>query len=230
MSHLRWLLLAAFLPALCLSLLFRDHLTSLFSHILEIISGSGVAGVALFIGLYVITCLLLLPGFILTYGAGVIFGLKLGIIAVSLGVTLGAAASFLAGRYLLRDWVETRAQHLEKLEGLKQATRMRGWMVVLLARLCPVVPFRISNYVFALTEVPFINFVLATFVGTLPGVCLYVHLGTLIGELGRVRGLHNLSAEEYQAYVRGVVGLVVLFLVALLLTRLATKRLEEISA
>jgi membrane protein DedA with SNARE-associated domain len=45
----------------------------------------------------------MLPGAILTIGAGFIFGLGRGFLAVSAGSTLGAALAFLVGRFLARD-------------------------------------------------------------------------------------------------------------------------------
>lgn len=42
---------------------------------------------------------LLLPGLVLSLGAGAVFGLQLGLLAVWLGATIGETISFLLGRY-----------------------------------------------------------------------------------------------------------------------------------
>ena len=44
-------------------------------------------------------------------------------------------------------------------------------------RLCPVVPFAVSNYFLGLGDTPFLPFLVATVVGTLPWVVLNVALG-----------------------------------------------------
>jgi uncharacterized membrane protein YdjX (TVP38/TMEM64 family) len=60
-----------------------------------------------------------------------------------------------------------------------KAIRRRGWKVVLLLRLSPVVPFSISNYLYGLTAVPFVPYVFASWAGMLPGTLLYVYLGVV---------------------------------------------------
>lgn len=43
---------------------------------------------------------LLLPGLVLSLGAGAVFGLQLGLLAVWLGATIGETIAFLLGRYV----------------------------------------------------------------------------------------------------------------------------------
>jgi len=75
---------------------------------LEWVQGVGLWGPACVVGLYVVACLLFIPGSLLTLGAGFLFGVVWGTVTVSLGSTLGATAAFLVGRRLARDWVEQK--------------------------------------------------------------------------------------------------------------------------
>src|SRR5690349_20349925 len=64
---------------------------------------------AIFFAIYVAVTGLSLPGAtIMTLVAGAVFGLAWGTLIVSLASTIGATLSFLASRYLLRDWVQRR--------------------------------------------------------------------------------------------------------------------------
>src|SRR5687768_16238948 len=47
-----------------------------------------------FIIIYIIACLTFFPGFILTMGAGILFGVAKGTLYVSIGATIGAAFAF----------------------------------------------------------------------------------------------------------------------------------------
>ena len=75
---------------------------------LDGIAGLGPWGPPLFVVLDILATVLFLPGWILTLGAGVVFGVIKGSILVSVGATLGAMAAFLVGRYLARGWVAGR--------------------------------------------------------------------------------------------------------------------------
>ena len=63
------------------------------------IGGLGVWGPVVLALLYVVATVLFVPGTILTFVAGAIFGLALGTVTVSIGSTLGACAAFLIARY-----------------------------------------------------------------------------------------------------------------------------------
>jgi len=60
----------------------------------------GPWGIGLFAIVYALAAIFFVPGSALTIGAGVIYGLGWGFVAVSAGSTLGAAGAFLVARYL----------------------------------------------------------------------------------------------------------------------------------
>jgi uncharacterized membrane protein YdjX (TVP38/TMEM64 family) len=74
-----------------------------------------------FIVFYVMACVLVLPGSLLTLAAGFLFGLGYGFAIVSLASTLGATCAFLVGRFLARDWVAVKLQGLPKFAALDAA-------------------------------------------------------------------------------------------------------------
>lgn len=132
-----------------------------------------------FVLLYVGACVALLPASILTVGAGWAFGVVKGTILVSIGATLGAIAAFLVGRYLARDWVRRKIGHRPAFIVIDKAVAEEGWKIVFLTRLAPVFPFFLMNYGYGLTRVPLGHYVLATWIGILPGSTLFVYLGSL---------------------------------------------------
>ena len=139
----------------------------------------GVAGILIFLGVYAAATVLLVPGSILTIGAGFAFGLWKGLLAVSAGSTLGAALAFLVARLVARDKVETIARQNEKFRRIDNAIGKEGAKLIFLLRLSPVIPFNLSNYLYGLTSVRFWSYVLASWVGMIPGTFLYVYIGVV---------------------------------------------------
>ena len=95
----------------------------------------------LFVGVYIVATVLCLPGFILTLGAGAVFGVAKGIVTVSVAATLGATAAFLVGRYLARAAVARRLEAHPRLRAIDETVAREGWKIVGLARLSPAFPF-----------------------------------------------------------------------------------------
>ena len=184
-----------------------------------LVTGRGVAGAVLYGAVYVLGALLFVPGSILTIGAGYVFGLLWGTVLVSLASVTAAALAFLTARHLARERVEKAARRNEKFRAIDGAIGKNGWKVVGLLRLSPIVPFSLSNYVYGLTAVAFVPYILASWVGMLPGTFLYVYLGSAGRNLGEMK-----SAGEW-ALLGG--GLVATIVVTVLLTRVAKKELKK---
>ncbi len=189
------------------------------------ISRLGPFGFLIFAGLYILACVLMLPGSILTLGAGALFGVAKGSIVVSVAATLGASCAFLVGRYLARDWVAARIAGNPRFRAVDEAVATEGWKIVLLTRLSPVFPFNFLNYAFGLTKVTLRDYLFASWLGMIPGTVMYVYVGSLAGDLARVgAGGHDRTAGEWIVYG---VGLLATVLVTVLVTRVARKALAS---
>src|SRR5207248_5342359 len=99
---LRWILAAAVVALLVVGgrlLPLREWLRAF----ADWVSGLGPAGYLLYVAGYVAATVLLLPAWLMTIAAGIVFGLWRGVAVVSVGSTAGAAASFLIARHLARE-------------------------------------------------------------------------------------------------------------------------------
>lgn len=192
---------------------------------LEWVRGLGAWGPVLVAASYVVACLLFVPGSVLTMGSGFLFGVALGTATVSVGSTLGAAAAFLAGRTLARGVVEAKVAGSPKFRAIDRAIERHGFKIVLLTRLSPVFPFNLLNYAYGLTGVSFWRYVLASWIGMLPGTVMYVYLGAT------VRNLSDLAAGRIEAgtahYILFGIGLAATVAVTALVTRAARAALRE---
>ena len=157
---------------------------------LEWIQLNPVPGLFVFILVYFAATILFIPGSILTLGAGFVFamafglglGLLLGTLAVFVGASAGAVLAFLIGRFLLRGWVTRLTKKYTIFQALDKALAQKGFRIMALLRLSPIIPFSILNYVAGTTAVGFWEYVLALF-AILPGTILFVFLGASAGSL-----------------------------------------------
>jgi uncharacterized membrane protein YdjX (TVP38/TMEM64 family) len=146
-------------------------------NVLEQVRSAGPWGPLVMIAVYMVGSVLFVPGSILTIGAGFIFGIPLGTATVSIGSTLGAGTAFLLARTLLRDWIGGRITAHPRFRALDEAVAGQGFKIVLLTRLSPLLPFNLLNYAFGLTKVRLRDYMLASWIGMLPGALLYVSIG-----------------------------------------------------
>ena len=153
---------------------------------LEWVRSLGAWGPVALAAIYVVATVLMVPGSLLTLGAGFCFDLVVGCVTVSIASTLGATAAFLVGRTLARRVVEARVAGNPKFRALDHAVGERGFTIVLLTRLSPILPFNLLNYAFGLTRVRLRDYVLASWLGMMPGTVLYVYFGTLVKELAQL--------------------------------------------
>src|SRR6185436_3155498 len=158
-SRARWIALALLLAALFVAvrLLPVDEWLRAFQHR---VAGTGAWGGIVYGLVYVVAALLFVPGALLTIGAGLVFGLLWGTVIVSAASTTTAALAFLIARHLARDRVAAAARQNPRFEAIDRAVAEKGWKVVALLRLSPVVPFNLSNYLYGLTPVGFAPYVL----------------------------------------------------------------------
>ena len=189
------------------------------------IDGLGPWGAVLFIALYVVACVILLPGSVLTLGAGVVFGLVKGSVIVSVAATLGATAAFLVGRYLARDWVARKIEGNEKFKSIDDAVAREGWKIVGLTRLSPVFPCNLLNYAYGLTKVSLRDYFFASWVGMLPGTVMYVYLGSLAGSLAALG--HQGGGRTPAQWALYAVGLGATIAVTVYVTRIARATLAK---
>jgi len=206
----------------------RNGLTLL----VEYLRGFGATGLVALSAFYVVACVLMLPGSLLTLGAGWLaaaiwpenpaLALAGGTAAVSVGSVAGATTAFLLGRTLMRDWVAERIAGNARFSRLDTAIGVHGFKMTLLVRLSPAFPFNLLNYALGLTRVSLRDYVLASWIGMLPGTIMYVYLGATIATLS--------SRPEAGGYGRTLLllaGHAATVVLVVLITRIARKALNE---
>lgn len=189
------------------------------------VEAQGAWGPLIVFAMVVVAVIFILPGVVFTLGSGFLFGVVVGSTVIILATTLGAAIAFLIARYFFNDGVTNYLRHHERLAVIQRELAGQGWKVVMLTRLVPFFPFKLSNYFFGVTDFTFRGFVLGTFLGIIPYSVLNVYIGSLASDLANIgHGERSRTTLEWIVYALG-------FLAALIavfqLTRIARQALAK---
>jgi uncharacterized membrane protein YdjX (TVP38/TMEM64 family) len=190
------------------------------------IEGLGPAGMGVYTLLYIVACVFFIPGSLLTLGAGAIYGVVTGSLLVSVSSTLGATAAFLVGRYVARSWVAHKIEGNARFSAIDNAVADEGWRIVGLTRLSPVFSFNLLNYAYGLTRVSLKEYVLASWIGMMPGTVMYVYIGSLAGDLASV-GTESTEAPSAARWAINIIAFLATVLVTVYVTKIAKKALAE---
>ncbi|KAB2048740.1 hypothetical protein ERO13_A13G115700v2 [Gossypium hirsutum] len=156
---------------------YKDQINAFLNQFSTFIEGYGPAGYALFVAVYAGLEVLAIPAIPLTMSAGLLFGSVIGTILVSISGTVAASIAFLIARYFARERILKLVEGNKKFLAIDKAIGENGFRVVTLLRLSPLLPFSLGNYLYGLTSVKFVPYVLGSWLGMLPGTWAYVSAG-----------------------------------------------------
>ncbi|SFU01136.1 Uncharacterized membrane protein YdjX, TVP38/TMEM64 family, SNARE-associated domain [Pseudovibrio denitrificans] len=125
---------------------------------------------------YTLAVALSFPGAsLLTIAGGFLFGWFFGGLLTVVAATIGAALLFIAAKTSVGATLKERAGPF--LDKMSEGFRKNAFSYLLFLRLTPVFPFWLVNIAPALFHVPLTTYLIATFVGIIPGTFAYAFVG-----------------------------------------------------
>lgn len=120
------------------------------------------------------------PVAVLALAGGLLFGLWRGSLYTFLGAVLNCTLMFFLARHVGRAQVEAMLR--KKLNPLWQQRLQNlngsgGFLLLIVLRLIPAVPYNLINYAFGLTAMPFGTYILASAIGIIPGTLAFINIG-----------------------------------------------------
>jgi len=168
-----------------------SHLSK--ARIQALVSGFGLLAPVVHVVIYAVGTTALVPATVFTLIGAVVFGKFLGGIYNLAGATGGAVLSFLAARYLGRDFAARWVRG--KLRDLDVKAEQHGFILISYLRLA-YAPFAPLNYAAGLTRIRFEDYFLGTVIGMLPGMFI---ITCLVDELTNLRSPADLLAIRFLA-------------------------------
>lgn len=218
------ILVSTLVVTLVVGLLLYFDLDDRIIEILEWLNSRGWQATLLLILIVAVAIVFLLPGVIFTMGAGFVFGVIKGTLLVVAGTVLGATLAFLIARYVLGERPSRWLMSHVRPPNLGEVIRDEGWRLVMLTRLVPLFPFKLSNYFFGLTPVRLRDFVLGNLIGVIPITLHNVYIGSIAADLTTLGQLEERTPMQWAFYGAGFV-LAVVGVVGL--TRIARRALAQ---
>ncbi|BAZ43363.1 SNARE associated Golgi protein [Chondrocystis sp. NIES-4102] len=143
----------------------------------------GVFAPVIYIIIYAIATLLILPSTPLNLMGGAIFGLVWGTLWTSIAAVVAAVVAFAFTRTVGRELVIKKfAKHWQALDA---EIRQGGLFYMFAIRLLPIIPYGLVNFAAGLTAIKFRDYLLGTLLGTIPGVLPFVMIGSGITQLSQ---------------------------------------------
>lgn len=211
--------------AVILGLLIYFDIQEQVLHLLVWLDAQGAWALLLFTLVMALVVVLLLPGVMFTTGAGFVFGVMKGSLCVVLGTALGATLAFLIARHLFGARAKQYVLAHTKLKLLSDELAPQGWKIVILTRLVPFFPYKLSNYFFGLTQFSLRSFVGGTILGIIPISVHNVYLGSIAADITTLGVRHvDRTPLEWALYIAGFVATLT---AVLYLSRLAHRALSK---
>jgi uncharacterized membrane protein YdjX (TVP38/TMEM64 family) len=149
--------------------LFRDTILSL-----------GLMGPVLYLSVFIVRPLFLIPSIMLFIAGGLAFGPFWGPLYASMGAVLGGTLGFWIARKMGHDFVMSK---LKLGKSTLKNTSFNSYVVFFLSFL-PVMPVTVINYGAGLSRMSFKSYVLAHALGITPRAFAYGYFGNALLEIG----------------------------------------------
>ncbi|MTJ63514.1 TVP38/TMEM64 family protein [Nocardia seriolae] len=129
-----------------------------------------------FFAVHALVCVAPFPRTVFTLSAGLLFGSPEGLTLAITATTVSAVLALWLVRALDHERVRARLTH-PSVQAVDARLARRGWLAIGSLRLIAFAPFSIVNYCAALSSIRFTPYLIATFVGIMPGTVGTVLLG-----------------------------------------------------
>jgi uncharacterized membrane protein YdjX (TVP38/TMEM64 family) len=137
----------------------------------EYIASCGVFGPIVYMTMFSVVP----AGSVIAVAGGMAFGMYFGTLYTIIGAMIGATVAFYISRLLGRGVVEKLIKG--KMQKFDDGIEKGGFLLILIMRFIPIIPFNVISYGAGLTRIKYIDYMLSTMIGIIPGVLVFTNLG-----------------------------------------------------
>lgn len=136
----------------------------------------GIWAPIIYISLYSLGTLLILPSTPLNLAGGAIFGAWWGTLWTTVAAVVAAVVAFAFTRSIGRELIAKKLAG--RWEALDAELRQGGLFYMFAIRLLPIIPYGLVNFAAGLTSIRYKDYLTGTILGTVPGILPFVMMGS----------------------------------------------------
>lgn len=174
----------------------------------------GFIGYAVYVLLFTVAAVFMLPASPITIVAGITFGSVLGGTLALIGATIGATIAFIISKYIARDAIVNKFEGNPFFAKIEKGVEENGTSFLILTRLVPVFPYNVQNYAYGVTSMKVTTFALVSLITMAPGAFIYAYMA---GEIVT-------NGVSVQLLIQFAAAGIILFLVSLIPKFIAKKK------
>jgi len=189
------------LLTLVLAFLFKEYLINILSYLEKKSSSNLIEFHFILIILFILMSLpVLSPYIVCVLICSYVYGFFCGFSLVVIYTVIGMTCSFFICRYMFFELAHSKVRQLAYLDAICSLIQSneQGYKIIFLSRLMPL-PFGLANLAFAVTNVKFGIYILASAVGLLPSQLIICYMGSTLKSMSDV--LANESTAKTASFV-----------------------------
>lgn len=186
---------------LVLAFMFKDQLINLLMYLERTSTQNVLEFHLILILLFIAVSLPILWGYLICILiCSYVYSYVYGFLLVAAYSAIGTSCSFFICRFVFYDFANRRVKRIAYLNAICSIIRSneKGFYVIFLSRLMPI-PFGLANALFAVTDVQFSRYMLASIIGLIPTQVIICYMGSTLKSMSDV--LANESTAKTATFV-----------------------------
>ncbi|GAB1222554.1 hypothetical protein ENUP19_0115G0017 [Entamoeba nuttalli] len=175
-----------------------------------------------FVILNLIGLIIFLPITFLTLTGGFVFGYSKGLVLNIISRFVGSVVPYCIGRYIAKRYVIDYLQSHPMINNFISLLNDDSTYLLCLYRMCPIIPFTISNYILS----PFVDpshFYISTLIGIIPLIVIHTYFGTVVHDIVEI-----VSTPSFNFTILNIIVLIGMIVLTVIFFVVFSRKINEI--
>eukprot|EP01083_Nonionella_stella_P028230 77742_1 len=217
--------------------IYSQRIFAAFNSFLNWIKVHPLKGAFIYVLLYGVSAVFMVPAVFLSLGAGYIYssiygstmGVAIAFFVDYFGATFGAVLSFWVSRFLFYEWIEQWTKNYPKFQIAQKLLKINAIKVILILRV--IMPYHILNYLLGITNVTTYQYVVGCFGMVIP-TFITCCVGSTITKISELHEMHMSESINIVSFLMDnvLVGVLVILVFGFVSYNIGKRAYDEFNA